>query len=155
MLADGKARAKLLPDMYKDYAPTSIVKGLHPEVKKENTGQGAAHTTDFVLYPMPAEAKKKNLRPLNIEIKWNVEDFEAQPERFPYYNGTEAIGYVVAIRPEDPNKEKRFADGHSQIPVVYLDADPFKQWFIRNSYLIISQAFSNKFGARPNRLTGP
>lgn len=44
---------------------------------------------------------------------------------------------------------------NQKIPVVYLDAERFKQWFIRNSYNIISQAFANKLGATPMRLTGP
>lgn len=149
MLADKAARLKLLPEKFKDYAPDSAVKGLNPECKAGDAAGGSNHYADFVLYAMP----KTGYSPINIEIKWNIEDFEKQPLRFNYYNGVAANGFVVAVRTEGEVCKDSVDNG--RIPVKYINADDFRQWFVKNAYLVASQAISNKFGLKPERQTGP
>jgi hypothetical protein len=147
MLADLSQRKKLLPEKYAAYAATNVLKGLNPEVKLGKSLDGKAHVTDFVLYPMPGAKLSK----LNIELKWNVKDFEKQPDRFSYYNGGESLGFVVAL------KDKAYAPlqiDRGRIPVVYLCPEEFKKWFTKKAYGIVSQALSNKTGSRPTRLSG-
>jgi hypothetical protein len=147
MLADSASRKKLLPEKYLAYAATNAVKGLNPEVRVGEKTGGGAHITDFVLYPMP----NTNLSKLNIEMKWNVKDFEKQPERFPHYNGESSQGFVVALK--DDNYSPEFV-GDNQIPTVYLCPEEFKKWFTKKSYGIVSQALANKTGSKPSRLSG-
>lgn len=149
MLADKAARQKLLPEKFKDYAPDSAVKGLNPECKAGGVDSGSNHYADFVLYAMP----KTGYPPINIEIKWNIDDFEKQPQRFNYYNGIAAKGFVVAVRAKGEVCKDTVDNG--RIPVKYVDADDFRQWFVKNAYLVASQAISNKFGLKPERQTGP
>jgi hypothetical protein len=155
MLADASTRKKLLPPQFqKEYSPTGNVKGLHPEVTLGQTSKKTYHKTDFVLYPTPG----KSLDKLNIEIKWSKEDFENQPERFDYYNGTKGLGFVVCMDNTDTMKPNFIFDKklecNTAIPIVYLDVDSFKKWFSIHSYDIVSQALSNKLGIAPARLTG-
>jgi hypothetical protein len=157
MLADKAERKRLLPIKFEKYAPDSVVKGLSPECTVGMTSAEDKHLADFTLYPVP----NKGLQPLNIEIKWNIQDFEKQTSRFNYYNGTVASGFVVAVRtdkqsPKDATQQAtdEMVKG-TNIPIVYLDADHFRQWFVKNAYLVASQAISNKFGLKPERQTGP
>ncbi len=147
MLADSKERKALLPNKFSTYSSTTDVKGLNPEVSIGITDKGTKHTTDFVLYTMPSSKLSK----LNIELKWDIKDFEKQKERFPYYNGTIENGFCVAIK-EGDYRPKSINDG--KIPVVYLDSDDFKKWFTKKSHSIVAQALSNKLGNKPSRLTG-
>ena len=147
MLADSASRKKLLPEKYYSHAPTNVVKGLNPEVSVGQKTESGAHITDFVLYPMP----NSNLSKLNIEMKWNVKDFEKQTERFPHYNGETSNGFVVALK--DDNYSPKFV-GNNKIPAVYLCSEEFKKWFTKKSYGIVSQALSNKTGSKPTRLSG-
>lgn len=147
MLADAPLRKKLLPEKYLEYAATNAVKGLNPEVRVGEKTDGGAHITDFVLYPMPSTSLSK----LNIELKWNVKDFEKQPERFLHYDGRISKGFVVAL--QDENYSPKFV-GDNQIPTVYLCPEEFKKWFTKKSYGIVSQALANKTGSKPSRLSG-
>jgi hypothetical protein len=107
------------------------------------------------------QCQKRGLQPLNIEIKWNIQDFEKQTSRFAYYDGTVASGFVVAMRAEkQATKDAAQAAVDevvqgTNIPIIYLDANDFRQWFVKNAYLVASQAISNKFGLKPERQTGP
>lgn len=147
-------RKKFLPSKYEIYASESIVKGINAEVNigpnskpKKNQTTISNHTTDFILYP----SEKSKLNSLNIEIKWNIKDFEQEEERFWHYNGEKNEGFVVAIYNEEYHPEY-IDDG--KIPVVYICPEEFKKWFTKKAYLIISQSLSNKLGFKPSRLTG-
>ena len=147
MLSSAKERKQFLPEKFHDYSSTNSVKGLNPEIKVGEKTDGGSHITDFVLYPMP----KKKLANLNIELKWNVQDFIKQSERFPHYNGQISDGFVVALKTDDECPE--YLD-NDKIPVVYLDSDDFKKWFTKKSYSIVSQALSTKLKIKPSRLSG-
>jgi len=147
MLADSKLRKMLLPKSYEDYSSTSAVKGLNPEVRVGEKAEGGSHITDYVLYPMPSSGLSK----LNIELKWDIRDFEKQPERYPFYNGEKSKGFVVAIKDESYSPETIH---NGKIPVVYLCSEDFKKWFTKKSYAIVSQALANKLGTKPSRLSG-
>jgi len=148
MLAVPKERKKLLPLEYQeDYSKTVNVKGLNPEVRLKKQKERDYHVTDFVLYPTPG----KNLKKLNIELKWDVNDFENQKKRFEFYNGVTSFGFVVAIR--KPTDNPSFVN-EGKIPVVYLDPEDFKRWFVIRANSIVSQTLAVKFKIAPTRLTG-
>lgn len=146
MLATAGELKKLIPGRYhKHYSSLSMIKGLQPEVKL-NAQNSRNHVTDFVLYPT-----KTNAPSLNIEVKWRKEDFETW--RYPYYDGTQGEGYVVCLKGENGSPEGDRIQGTS-IPVIYLDVEEFKKWFVIHANTIISQALSNKLSISPERASG-
>jgi len=151
MLADSSQRSNLLPKKYRNiFSNTASIKGLNPEVEIGVTSKGTKHITDFILYPV----NKKNPT-VNIEIKWNANDFEKQIERFEFYDGTKGQGYIVAMG--NGNNHEYILDKNGQptnIPVVYIKQEDFKNWFSKNAYDVVSQALSIKLNTKPNRITG-
>ncbi len=146
MLANATDLKKLIPEKYhKFYSSLSHVKGLQPEVTLYNKGE-KKHITDFVLYPMDI-----NFPSLNIEIKWTKDNFESW--RYPYYNGTLGNGFVVCLNVNNEFKTEDLIEG-TNIPVIFLNIDEFKKWFVVNANDIISQALSNKLSIPPKRVTG-
>ena len=150
MLADSAERRRLLPEQFSDYAASSTLKGLDPEVDVGRDENGKRHITDFVLYPMPSAG----LQTLNIEIKWRAEDFQRQQHRFSFYDGRKGRGFVVALSTGNDEPEFLGAPG-LEIGVVYLNPDHFKKWFSLNANTIVSQALATKLGTKPERPTGP
>jgi hypothetical protein len=150
MLADASARKKLLPPTHHQWAASTSLKGLNPEVAVGRDEKGRQHVTDFVLYPMP----NSELHPLNIELKWCIDDFQKQKSRFPFYDGRAGRGYVVALKTKEEEPLEVGEPGRP-IPAVYLDPEPFKRWFSMNAHAIVAQALANKIGTPPERLTGP
>lgn len=151
MMADSSQRSILLPKNYRtNYSKTEQIKALHPEVVIGVTSKNQKHITDFVLYPAGNQSK------LNIEIKWNVQDFEKQIERFEFYDGTKGKGFVVAM--DDGKNQNEFVldpkGNKTNIPVVYLSQEDFKSWFSKNAYDVVSQALSVKLNTSPSRITG-
>ena len=110
MLADSAERRRLLPQQFRDYAASSTLKGLDPEVDVGRDENGRRHITDFVLYPMPSTG----LPTLNIEIKWRAEDFRRQQNRFCFYDGRRG------------RAEQRRRDRHRQ-PEHEVEAIKFKR----------------------------
>ena len=149
MLADSAERRRLLPEQFRDYAASSTLKGLDPEVEVGRDENGRGHITDFVLYPMPSTG----LPTLNIEIKWHAKDFRKQQNRFCFYDGRKGRGFVVALHTGADEPSFLGSPGH-EIGVVYLDPDHFKKWFSLNANAIVSQALATKLGTKPERQTG-
>ncbi len=147
MVAGARVRKTLLPKKFSKYSSTGSIKGLNPEVTVGKKIKGGEHICDFVLYPMP----KKNWPKLNIEIKWDIRDFEKQNDRFEHYNGKKSYGFAVAIKDE---KHCPLTIDNGKIHVVYLDPTEFKKWFTKNAFSIVSQALANKLNTKPLRQSG-
>lgn len=132
-----KERKNLLPDIYYEYSIERNFKGLIPE-NTFSSNKKTDHRADFILCP----SLKSNLKLLNIEIKWNKCDFEKQPTRFKYYNGIEAYGYVVDINNNPTEKDNYILN--TKIPVVHLNPEYFRKWFIVNADFIINNTLNTK-----------
>ena len=148
MLAKAAELKKLIPVEYHAYFKSnSDIKCLHPEVKIK--GKKGNHITDFVLYPSCSNTVLK----LNIEIKWQKEAFNK--ELYSYYDGTHSKGFVVCFGDTSNGVFYDYiGNSKKKIPVIYLDVDEFKKWFLINSNAIISQALSSRLNILPQRMTG-
>lgn len=154
MKATPNYRKSLLPKEFCDsYSKDEYIKGLIPEHTFTTEIESKIdHRADFVLCPN----LKYNKDILNVEIKWNKKDFENQTKRFKFYNGELGKGYVVCLDIEKQNSYNYilYKDEPTNIPVVYLDTEKFKNWFIINSENIINQSLATKFNYKLIRPSG-
>lgn len=154
MKSNPNDRKKLLPNEFSPtYSKDEHIKGLIPEhTFTIETESSIDHKADYVLCPN----LKYNLDILNIEIKWDKKDFEKQKNRFKFYDGTLGRGYVVCLDIEKQDSSNYILDSgkKTNIPVVYLDTEKFKDWFILNSENIINQSLSTKFNQKIIRPCG-
>lgn len=131
-------RKKLLPEQYIKYSDDTNFKGLIPEKTYAPKIERVDHNADFILCP----TLKSNLEILNIELKWNKKDFEKQSSRFKFYDGTIAKGYVVDVNDNPTNEDDYILD--TKIPVIHLNSENFRHWFIVNAKIILDSTLNKK-----------